>query len=84
LIALASVFFLAQRRHIQRKNEIDKTIATFRNLVGHDLSPGLAELVEKPLAGELQNIVRGGESAARFLWACVAVDVTFTESKSIN
>lgn len=84
LIALASVFVSVQRRHIQHKNEIAKTVATFRNLVGRDLSPELAELVEKPLAGELQNIVRDTESAARFLWTCVAVDVTFTEAKSTN
>jgi len=73
LMTLAGVFFLVQRHYNHSESEISETAATFRNLMGQDLSSGLSRLVEKPLTGELQNIVDDTESAAHFLLTCVAV-----------
>jgi len=46
------------------------------NLMGDGHPAAWAGLVDKPLAGELENLAEGTESAVRFLVACVAVNPT--------
>jgi hypothetical protein len=57
---------------------------TVQRLVEEDPASGLAALLEKPLANELQNLVDDTESAVRFLLTCVAVDIADDESKPVN
>ena len=86
LIVLTGVLFLAVRRNGQDTNPSGRVepVAALRALVGENFPAGWPKLIEEPLAGELNNLADDTESALRFLVACVAVDITDTENKSMN
>ena len=87
LIVLTSVLFLAGRHD-------DRTVSTFvdpnlqvrplPNLASRNLPQAWPQLIEKPLASEIQNLVDDTESAVRFLVACVAMNLPDTKSESLN
>ena len=54
------------------------------NLMGDGHPAAWAGLVHKPLAGEIENLAEGTESAVRFLVACVAVNPTNAGSELPN
>jgi len=86
LIVLMGVLFLAVRRDDQDAGPPGQVepIAELRALVGEDFAAGWPGLIKEPLAGELNNLTNDTESALRFLVACVAVDISDAEGKSVN
>jgi hypothetical protein len=74
LITCASIFIFAKRR--QSREPTDPGMTGLAQVVGQDLAGAWTALLEKPLADEMRNIVEDTETAARFLYACVAVDMT--------
>ncbi|MHC4461455.1 MAG: hypothetical protein ACYS6W_12165 [Planctomycetota bacterium] len=86
LIALIGILFLALRRDGQDAGPTAQVepIAELRAMVGEDFAAGWPGLIEEPLANELNNLANDTESALRFLVACVAVDITDIDNKSMN
>ena len=92
LIVLIGALFLALSRDDKgngRPNQIEvaaviQELRAAYELVGQDLPGALPRVIERPLAGELNNLADDTESALRFLVACVAVDITDTENESMN
>lgn len=86
LIVLMGVLFLAVRRNGQDTNPSGRVepVAALRTLVGENFPAGWQGLIKEPLANELNNLTNDTESALRFLVACVAVDISSTEGKSVN
>jgi hypothetical protein len=86
LIVLMGVLFLAARRDDQDAGPPGRVepVAAFRALVGENFPAGWPGLIKEPLANELNNLTNDTESALRFLVACVAVDISSTEGKSVN
>ena len=77
---LVGVLFLA-KLHNNQVSGPDKSgteIQAIRNLGGGDLAGAWSGFVERPLAGELENLENDTESAVRFLVTCVAVNITGT------
>jgi len=86
LIVLMGILFLAVRRDDQDAGPPGQVepIAELRALVGEDFAAGWPGLIKEPLANELNNLTNDTESALRFLVACVAVDISGAEGKSVN
>ena len=92
LIVLIGALFLALSRDDKgngRPNQIEvaaviQELRAAYELVGQDLPGALPGVIERPLAGELNNLADDTESAVRFLVACVAVDIADAEGKSVN
>lgn len=86
LIVLMGVLFLAVRRDDQDAGPPGRVepVAVLRALVGENFPAGWPGLIKEPLANELNNLTNDTESALRFLVACVAVDISSTEGKSVN
>lgn len=70
--ALIGVFFLRNEPPVVERARTDGLY----NLMGNGHPAAWARLVDKPLAGEIENLADGTESAVRFLVACVAVNPT--------
>jgi len=86
LIVLMGVLFLAARRDGQDTGQPGRVepVAALRALVGENFPAGWPGLIKEPLANELNNLTNDTESALRFLVACVAVDISSAEGKSVN
>ena len=87
LIVLMSVLFLAGRNDDQAvppSSPISSAPIMLPNLASQNLPQAWPQLIEKPLAGEIQNLVDDTESAVRFLVACVAMNLPDTKSESLN
>ena len=86
LIVLMGVLFLAARRdgRVTSQPSQVEPVAALRALAGEDFAAGWPGLIKEPLAGELNNLTNDTESALRFLVACVAVDISGAEGKSVN
>jgi hypothetical protein len=83
LIACASLFFFA--KHRQKREPTDPGMAGLTRVLTQNVPGAWSGLmIEKPLADEMQNIVEDTETAARFLYACVAVDMTNRPSAPAN
>ncbi len=92
LIVLTGVLLLLRQPEKQQPNQYEKAVKVIRdivvsadnlaggNLVKEQLPAGWPGLIEEPLANELNNLADDTESALRFLAACVAVDITDTET----
>ncbi len=82
LIVLTSVLFLAGRNDDQAvSTSVDPNLPVrpLPNLASRNLPQAWPQLIEKPLASEIQNLVDDTESAVRFLVACVAVNLADLE-----
>ena len=86
LIVLMGILFLAVRQNDEDAGPPGQVepIAELRALVGEDFTAGWPGLIKEPLANELNNLTNDTESALRFLVACVAVDISGAEGKSVN
>ena len=80
LTAIVVVLFLAKHHNNQVSGPANSgtEIQAIRNLGGGDFAGAWSGFVERPLAGELENLENDTESAVRFLVTCVAVNVTGT------
>ena len=78
LLILTAVFFLLERRDERGVTQYSRPLEELRNLVGQDFTKAWPQLIERPLADELENLTDNTESAVRFLVACVAVDIPGT------
>jgi len=74
LITCASIFILA--RHRQNQEPRNPSTAGVERVITQNVPGAWSALIEKPLTDEMRNIVEDTETAARFLYACVAVDIT--------
>ena len=92
LIVVIGALYLVTQRHDQGDGQPDKiemaaAIQELRaayKLVGKDLTAAWPGVIEEPLASEFKNLTDDTASAVRFLAACVAVNVTGPETKSVN
>jgi len=86
LIVLMVILLLAVRRDDEDAGLPGQVepIAELRALAGEDFAVGWPGLIKEPLANELNNLTNDTESALRFLVACVAVDISGAEGKSVN
>lgn len=96
LIVLTGVLLLLRQPEKQQPNQYEQAakvihdiVVSADNLAGGSLAKeqfpgGWSGLIEEPLAGELNNLANDTESALRFLVACVAVDISSAEGKSVN
>lgn len=87
LIVLTSVLFLPGRhddRTVSTPVDTNRPVRPLPNLASRSLPQDWPQLIEKPLAGEVKNLVDDTESAVRFLVACVSVNITDTEAESVN
>ena len=92
LIVLTGVLLLLRQPEKQQPNQYEQAVKVIRdivvsadNLAGGSLvkeqfPAGWPGLIEEPLANELNNLADDTESALRFLVACVAVDISDTET----
>jgi hypothetical protein len=80
LTAIVVVLFLAKHHNnqVSGPGKSGTEIQAIRNLGGGDFAGAWSGFVERPLAGELENLENDMESAVRFLVTCVAVNVTGT------
>jgi len=80
LTVLVGVLFLAKHHNnqVSSPSKSGTEIQAIRNLGGGDFTGAWSGFVERPLAGELENLENDTESAVRFLITCVAVNVTGT------
>ena len=82
LIVLIGALLLVARQGDQGNGQPDKmanAIAELRSayeMVGQDLPAAWPRVIEQPLATEFESLANDTESAARFLFACVAVDIS--------
>lgn len=92
LIVLIGALFLVARRderdnvqpgQTQMAVAIQQLRAVYEQ-VGQDIPITWPEVIEEPLATEFKSLVDDTESAVRFLVACVAVDISGAEGKSVN
>lgn len=79
LILLVGILLLPSGRKTANDSDFGMAVAELTDMLNLDREQALSGLVEKPLATELQSIVADTESAARFLYTCVAVDVVPAE-----
>jgi len=96
LIVLTGALLLLRQPEKQQPNQYEQAAKVIRdivvsadNLAGGSLvkeqfPAGWPGLIQEPLANELNNLADDTESALRFLVACVAVDISGTEGKSVN
>lgn len=96
LIVLTGVLLMVIQPEKQQPNQYEQAVKVISDIVvsADNLSGGRLvkenfparwpRLIEEPLAGELNNLADDTESALRFLVACVAVDISGTEGKSMN
>ena len=86
LFVLVGALFLAKHYRGQNGGENEPTfvISGITDLAEGNFARPWSQLVEKPLASELQNLQNDTQSAVRFLVTCVAVNVTTPENGSIN
>lgn len=80
LTVLVGVLFLAKHHNnqVSGPGKSGTEIQAIRNLGGGDFAGAWSGFVERPLAGELENLENDTESAVRFLVTCVAVNITGT------
>ncbi len=86
LFVLVGALFLAKHHRGQNGGENEPTfvISGITDLAEGNFARPWSQLIEKPLASELQNLQNDTQSAVRFLVTCVAVNVTTPENGSIN
>jgi predicted anti-sigma-YlaC factor YlaD len=92
LIFLIGALLLVLQKEGRDNIETEKTqmavaiqeLRTVYNNVGRDLPTNWPKVIEKPLTGELKSLTNDTESAVRFLVACVSVNISDVESKSLN
>jgi len=87
LIVLTAVLFLAGRndhRAVSTSVDPNLPVRPLPNLASRNLPQAWPQLIEKPLASELKNLVDDTESAVRFLVACVAMNLPDTKAESLN
>lgn len=86
LIVLVGALFWAKHHKGQNVGaaEYSPIIAGIADLAEGNFARPWSQLIEKPLASELQNLQNDTQSAVRFLVTCVAVNVTTPENGSIN
>jgi len=82
LVISTGILFLMGRRDKPEVSQPPQAepVAAFRALVGEDFWMEWSEPVSQPLADELQNLVGHTEAAARFLVACLDVDIVDIEA----
>ena len=92
LIVLIGALFLVARRderdnvqpgQTQMADAIQGLRAVYEQ-VGQDIPMTWPRVIEQPLATEFESLVDDTESAVRFLVACVTVDISGAEGKSVN
>lgn len=93
LIVLIGALLLLTRRDDGRgdiqpgRPQMNVAIQELRNIydqVGRDLPATWPQLIERPLANELENLTNDTQSAVRFLAACVTVDIVEIEDGKLN
>jgi predicted anti-sigma-YlaC factor YlaD len=92
LIVLIGALLLVLQKDGRDNVETEKTqmavaiqeLRTVYNNVGRDLPTTWPKVIEQPLTGELESLADDTESAVRFLVACVSVNISDVEGKSLN
>jgi hypothetical protein len=87
LVVLASALFLPGRHDngaVAPSNPPRPTVTPLPRLASRSLPQAWPQAIEKPLAGEMKNLMDDTESAVRFLVTCVAMNLPSPTGEPVN
>ena len=77
-ISLVSLLFLPSKQESQDRDQFNKTIADFSDIMNFDRGVAFTGIIEEPIQAELNNIVGDVKSVAKFLLTCVDININST------